>query len=330
MSFKNNNKKLSIVIPFYNSERSIDNVLRSMDDNSLDLVELIFVNDGSVDNSENLIRARLDNSTVDFKIISQTNSGVSSARNTGLQHCKGEYLIFLDSDDAIRKNALCNVIGNLNSGLDVYVYEYVKFSSYQDFQENSFLTKNRVDCLSRDIYIDYIYGKLIEKVSVCSCIYRRDFIINNNLLFDTNLAFAEDQLFLINAIIAGSVKYFEGQVFLGYYSNPDSVTSKYNERRFEAIEVFESLKVSNENLSNALNYRVNLELVGILRLYVRDHSLKNSLTYYLKKVKNKIKGVDKDVNIKFTIDYNLFVNCGLLYVFLYKAYYLTKGKLWKK
>lgn len=330
MYSKGNNARLSIIIPFYNSENNIDNVFRTMEDNCLDFIELVFVDDGSKDNTTQLILDKFGGTEIDFKIITQANSGVSTARNTGINHSNGDYILFLDSDDALKKDSLPKVINDLTPSIDVYVYEYNKFNCYREFQDESRIETEISDGLKCDFYTSYICGNLVEKVSVCSCVYRREFLISNRIFFDPQLAFAEDQLFLINSITSGRMKYYNSQVLLGYYSNPESVTSKYNERRFEAIEMFESLKKGNRELSNALNFRINLELVGILRLYIKENSFNKSLSYYLKRIKGNVKRVNGDINIDASIDYLFFVNFGLLYVVLYKAYHLTREVLWTR
>ncbi len=97
--------KVSIVIPVYNTEKYLPECLDSVLSQTFQDFEIICVNDGSTDNSLGILNhyAQKDKR---FKIISQENQGLSGARNTGLDKASGDYIFFLDSDDAIPQNAL--------------------------------------------------------------------------------------------------------------------------------------------------------------------------------------------------------------------------------
>ena len=90
--------KISVIIPVYNTERYLPRCLDSVLSNTYDNLEVICINDGSTDNSINI----LDNYKVSDErvvVINQKNSGVSAARNAGINVATGEYIAFIDSDD---------------------------------------------------------------------------------------------------------------------------------------------------------------------------------------------------------------------------------------
>jgi glycosyltransferase involved in cell wall biosynthesis len=86
----------SIVIPLYNKEKYIKRAITSVLDQTIQDFEIIVVNDGSTDNSTNIVKSITDNR---IKLINQENQGVSVARNTGIENTKNEYIAFLDADD---------------------------------------------------------------------------------------------------------------------------------------------------------------------------------------------------------------------------------------
>ena len=90
--------KFSIIIPVYNVENYIKKCLDSVFAQTEKDYEVIVVNDGTKDNSMDIVK------NYDVKIVNQKNQGLSEARNTGLKNAKGEYILFLDSDDYIEKN----------------------------------------------------------------------------------------------------------------------------------------------------------------------------------------------------------------------------------
>ena len=101
--------KISVVIPVYNSEKTIKNTLESVINQSYLPYEVVLVNDGSTDNSRKIIDDFVDSNTfknVNFKLINKSNGGVSTARNTGLKIADGDWIAFLDSDDKWLPNKL--------------------------------------------------------------------------------------------------------------------------------------------------------------------------------------------------------------------------------
>lgn len=92
---------VSVVIPVYNSESTIIRTLDSVKNQTYSNLEIVLVDDGSKDNSNPLMREYIrNNPDLNIKLISKSNGGVSSARNVGIENCTGEYIAFLDSDDA--------------------------------------------------------------------------------------------------------------------------------------------------------------------------------------------------------------------------------------
>ena len=97
------NVKVSVIIPIYNPGESIINSLNSVISQNLKEMEIICINDGSTDNSQNFLEeyGKRDSR---LKIIKQKNLGAGLARNKGIETAKGEYILFLDSDDWIEEN----------------------------------------------------------------------------------------------------------------------------------------------------------------------------------------------------------------------------------
>jgi len=95
------NKKLSVIIPVYNTSKYIEKCLNSILNQYMNDIELIIVNDGSTDNSEEIITKWIDEykDKIEVKYFKKENGGLSSARNFGVKHATGEYITFVDSDD---------------------------------------------------------------------------------------------------------------------------------------------------------------------------------------------------------------------------------------
>ena len=106
---------VSIIIPVYNVESYLAECLDSACNQTLKNIEIICINDGSTDNSLNILQEyeKRDNR---ISIISQDNRGASRARNIGIQHAKGKYIYFLDSDDYLAHDALEMLVNTMETG----------------------------------------------------------------------------------------------------------------------------------------------------------------------------------------------------------------------
>ena len=114
--------RLSIIVPVYNAEEYLDRCLNSIMNQEYSSCEVILVDDGSTDSSP-MICDRYSATDPRFRTIHKPNGGVSSARNAGLCLAKGEYIMFLDSDDVLLPAALEDMMESL-SGEDIVIGGY--------------------------------------------------------------------------------------------------------------------------------------------------------------------------------------------------------------
>ena len=134
--------KFSIIVPVYNTEKYVKRCLDSIKSQTFKDYEVIIINDGSTDNSSDII------SKYPYKIINQENQGLSMTRNNGVKAASGEYLSFLDSDDYIEKNLLKEINNSLSNSPDLVRYQIKEvFDSKDDinYKEIPFDNKNGVE-----------------------------------------------------------------------------------------------------------------------------------------------------------------------------------------
>ena len=115
---RENQPKVSIIIPVYNVERYLSQCLQSIfsQSNILDLLEVIIINDGSPDNSHLIIEQYVDKFPSLIRVVNQENQGLSMARNVGIEASTGEYITFIDSDDSIEPNMYKTMLEKAESG----------------------------------------------------------------------------------------------------------------------------------------------------------------------------------------------------------------------
>lgn len=167
------NKLISIIIPLYNKEKAIARAIESIICQTYTDWECIIINDGSTDGSVDVVRTFLSNEKI--RLIHQENGGVSKARNKGLDEAKGEWVIFLDADDALLENclsSLCDkivsfpnidiVCGNFYNGdnrLVLKTFEGVITNNYKAHFLEVILLRAGACIIRREFHLKYLYNE---------------------------------------------------------------------------------------------------------------------------------------------------------------------------
>jgi len=176
--------KVSIILPVFNVQNFLKECLDSLLNQDVKEIEIICVNDGSTDNSLNILDEYSARNKI-LRVISQDNQGLSVARNTGIKHALGEYILFVDSDDKIKTNIIKLLYTtSKQNNIDLLDFNTIMFS------ENS-------QALWRKSNVEYdiiktgkeYFKEFVEKnkrqpfISAWSHLYKKELIIKNNLNF---------------------------------------------------------------------------------------------------------------------------------------------------
>ena len=230
------NPKISIVVPVYNVEKYVIDCIDSVVNQSLKEIEIIIVNDESEDNSINLVKNHFVDNRI--KIVEQKNKGLSEARNTGLKISRGEYILFVDSDDYIDTN-MCKELYENNCGGDIiFSNYYANYGNRKDeFNFSDKLKKYFEINLKENIKYD---GKLIYERSLAAVwdkLYRRTFLIENNLYFTPKILH-EDLNFSLKAFFLAEGIYYRDHAYYYYWQNNSSgiINSMKKEKEIASYE----------------------------------------------------------------------------------------------
>ena len=137
--------KVSIIIPNYNGEKYIDKCLNSINNQVYDNIEVIVIDDGSRDNSLDIISKYKKTIKFDFKLVKQFNQNASVARNRGIELAKGDFIYFLDSDDELYdENSIMNLVSKIK-GNDLVVANYEVVDEMGNFIKNYSVNDNLLD-----------------------------------------------------------------------------------------------------------------------------------------------------------------------------------------
>lgn len=216
--------KVSIIIPAYNVENYIGEAIQSVLKQTYQDFELLVVNDGSTDRTLDVIDTYTDRR---IRVINQVNSGVSVARNVGIDNATGEYIAFLDGDDRYEPTFLELMTLNI-SGDMIYC-------GYYKFDESGNLEHFAKEYVSGDILYENVAG--ITQVFVNATLIKRDALIQSKIRFIPGCVYGEDTDFQYRLLCMFETSYI-AQELIGYrQSRKGSATSNKNSYKYKAAEM---------------------------------------------------------------------------------------------
>lgn len=282
--------KVSVIVPIYNAEKYMKKCIDSILSQTLENIEIILVNDGSVDNSANIADeySRVDRRV---RVIHQNNSGPSVARNTGISVARGKYIGFVDSDDYIEKTmyeelfksadknniqvAMCSYIEN-------YIYKNEAHIIKANLEQEKIYDKPRIQS---NIINTFTKNENYGFYSLWNKIYLREWLIESNLKMDENRDHGEDWWFNINVFSKiDTFIYIDKELYNYIHINSNSLMSKYRENQFELFldgrlkmkEIIPNEYIYDKEFNRRFVYEFS---VYIMRTYkeIKDKSYRNFL-----------------------------------------------------
>jgi len=220
--------KVSIIIPIYNTDKYLRQCFDSVINQTFQDIEIILVNDGSTDNSINIIKEYQQKDSRIVFVNFPNHKGVSDAKNEGIKIAKGKYITFVDSDDWISKDYITILYDNITK----YNYDIVVTNMFFFTKNKNVKIKMPSFCYQEDFSKEINKKKLLTLNLVWAMvakIYKRDFIINNNILCSGEIM--DDNYFIYNAIIcADNIKFIDETNY--YYRTFRENSLTLNESRF--------------------------------------------------------------------------------------------------
>ncbi|MPQ43060.1 glycosyltransferase family 2 protein [Clostridium tarantellae] len=338
---------VSIILPVYNVEKYIERCMESLINQSMKDIEIIVINDGSVDKSLDILNKYLEKDNR-IKIINNSNKGVSYCRNIGIEVCNGNYIMFVDSDDWLdldmvnlmfqkceKENAdliMCTYVREFKNHSKERIFELPELTIYEGEDINNKLNRKLIGPVGKEVSnpstldsLGTVWGKL----------YKASFIKKNKFKFiDLSIiGSAEDVLFniyILNKL--NKIVIWNKPLYHYWKDNPKSLTTKYKVNLiekwkilFEYIEYFIIENNLNEEFTEALRNRICTSALG---LGLNECSKYNKSSWKIKK-NNIKKFLDEEIMINAYKDFSLkhFSFCWKFFYFLnkyrfYKSTYL--------
>lgn len=278
----------SVIVPIYNVEKYLIECIESVLLQDFNDYEIILVNDGSTDGSAKIC----DNYAEKYshiRVIHKENGGLSDARNFGIKQAKGDYLMFLDSDDFWEGTKVLSDLFEIikkDNNPDVILHGFTRLGIDKKelhFKEKLILNNNGFEndlffLVLKGIYHNYVWTKIIK----------REIIINNNLFFEKNLLY-EDMPYVFDLAFHINTYSVYWSNFYQYREREGSITSRVNKEKIE-------------HLSKSINNKLNVYLLkddkkllvkeGLKKLTLNDlyYSFRHFLRFSIKDVLSLYRG----------------------------------------
>lgn len=249
---------ISIIIPCHNVEKYVEECINSVLNQDYENWECIAINDGSKDRTLEVLK-KLEAKSNKIKVLAKQNSGPSDTRNMGIGLAKGDFIYFLDSDDVLTLDAIGSLVSSFENN-DIIVGK----TRVSTFSEKP-VTKDHLSMVLHPkegniTFNNQNYGVLIRTMESGltpiphNKLYRKDFIINNNLRFKPGILHEDEFWFFETMLFARNVKFINKETYFYRINNSNSITNNMSDRNLDFyIQVMEAIF---EKYAQDKNYRL--------------------------------------------------------------------------
>lgn len=254
--------EISVIIPAYNVGRYISSTLESLRKQTFGDFELIVINDGSSDNTLEIVNSFKNVFAARLNVINQKNSGVSRSRNAGIEISHGKYICFIDGDDTVEPDYLQLMYERITSddsdmGYCGYREVLTDGTVYKTYPERYKYSDGIIN--GKDILEKYLRGETY--MYIWSIIFKRELIFSNNIRFRKDISYGEDQIFNFQALAKADKVSCVKKELINYLRHDSGTMQNLNNLKYLSIlrslydleKEFEKNKERKEIL-NALKY----------------------------------------------------------------------------
>lgn len=278
---------ISIIIPCYNSEEFIEELINMLKKQTYKSLEIILIDDGSTDNTFSVIEKNIKND-YRFKLLKQHNSGVAKTRNRGIKESTGDNILFMDSDDIIAETYIENFIKCIKYPNEIISCQIKRFESISkiypiNYSDLEILKLNDNRKIVRYFYpfhnIKY-FGSVVNKC------YPRELIVNNQIYFSEDLSVGEDLFFNLDILNVVNKWTVINNQYYDYRVNHNSLTFSYKNNYLDMrIKIIDKLRVTfiKNDLDESPLYEEYIKAAysQLMLLYYTKNNLRKNEKYYI-------------------------------------------------
>lgn len=266
--------KLSIIIPVYNMENYLCKCLDSVIYEDLLDYEIVIVNDGSTDSSPQICEDYAKRYPKLINYVSTPNGGLGAARNVGFENSKGDFIFFLDSDDYLSENAVSEVLNELNSHLDILVFDFVNVT-----EDGRVLSITKGCNRSGEFSLEENPEFLFCPPSAWNKIWKRSMYAESGISFPGRVWFEDIYTTPKLYTLASKIGYVE-KAWYQYLHRDGSITKNKNPKRnIEIINSIDSVLSYFKENNLFEKYRVQLEYLALYHQVIVSTTRVNLIDY---------------------------------------------------
>jgi glycosyltransferase involved in cell wall biosynthesis len=315
------NVKISVIVPVYNTEKHLSECLDSIINQTLKEIEIICVNDESMDGSLDILK-NYSKKDERIHIINKKNEGAAAARNTGLDNAKGEYIGFVDSDDWIALDMYEKLYNNAkiyNSDIVMCPLNVYNDSSKEFEQPDHTCTLEHFSDKFDNRAFNHLETKeFFFSISVTppNKIYNFDFLKRINARFPEGLMFEDNPFFYYIYLNAERVSIIRDYLYFYRKNRFGSTTNKHDVKFFDLIKINELNKDIFIQTNNYEIYKVDLMNYSINSIFMRFNQVREEykseffslIKNYLERLKLRHNDIE-NLNYNLKIFYENFISC---------------------
>jgi len=221
---------ISIIIPVYNDEKNISRCINSVLSQTYPDFECLLIDDGSTDKTSSICDS-YSKKDKRISVYHKENEGISKTRQYGVDRANGEYIYFVDSDDWVESSFADDLLEEINKNKpDLLFFDY-----YKNYTDEKNIYKSQKPVLQNN---DIIIEMILEK-KILSCpwnfVISKKYLINNNIIFNTNINYGEDTLFILELMLNNPNIVYINKSYYHHFINDSSYTKtnikqKYTDR----------------------------------------------------------------------------------------------------
>lgn len=253
---------VSIIVPVYNTEKYLRKCLTSLVNQSLEDIEIIVIDDGSKDNSCEIIQEFTDEYPSKLRFVHRENGGISDARNMGMEMAKAETIAFVDSDDSVHEHFCKDLYEKLiKDNLDVVVCDF------EEVYESGKPSKRvNVGGFEEGTIFEFPHLVFHINTSPWNKLYRKDFLEKHQIRFPLDVKY-EDAPFLHQVLSAGARIGKLDEALVYYLIRKGSETTRVNRNVFDIFKVLDLIRESYQQVKD-LEIQKYVEFFCINRITV--------------------------------------------------------------
>lgn len=308
------------------------------------------MNDGSTDDSLFICeKYQKDDDRID--VIDKPNGGVSSARNSGIEIAKGEYIGFIDPDDWIECEMYANLYHQIKSaGAEVCIGDYIvenqgeSIPNLLNIKQNILIGEEIVQLIIANMIGSSSLNSNASTImgSVCRLIIKRDFIKQNNFKFELDIPLMEDLIFCVQVLLKSKKVSINRGKYYHYMINSNSATSSYRvgmlNIQHEVYQILERLLRNEMKITSLIEQRLQTRYVSMFIISIANEVRSDNMKNSLEKIRfikilcrdEKLKAILKEVDTKgYTLRKKVVLTALKyelgLFLYIYYKFLMTLG-----